>query len=140
MTLPLSWHDDVPADLRAVRQHYGEVAYEEVRALIASLPGDPLLGDWLENHPDTGDLSACRKVKAGPDDADEQGNELGPALRIVYQLLPSNTDVQRVRIHAVARRKDLEAYALAAARLAEEDDDARPAVRGPRASRPRDRG
>lgn len=121
MTLPLRWHDDVPADLAAVKARYGREAFEEARRLVASLPGDPLRGDWLQRHGTTGDLSACRKVKFGPDEADDAGVNLGPALRLVYRLLPSNTDIQQVEILAVAPRRDLEAYAIAAARLADRE-------------------
>lgn len=116
----LRWHDDVPADLAAIRERYGDAAFEEARRLIAALPGDPLRGDWLERHGDTGDLSACRKVAFGPDEMDDEGRNLGPALRLVYRLLPANTDVQRVEVLVVAPRRDLEAYAVAAARLARE--------------------
>jgi hypothetical protein len=119
VTLPLRWHDDVVADLRAVRDRYGVEALEEARRLVSTLPGDPLLGEWLDRHSATGDLSTCRKVAFGPDEITEDGVNHGPALRLVYRLLPSNTDVQQVEILAVARRRDLEAYVIAAARLAE---------------------
>ena len=117
MTLPLRWHDDVPGDLAAVKAHYGLAVFAQARALVTSLPGDPLLGDWLDRHDATGDLSTCRKVKFGPDEVDENGANLGPALRLVYRLLPSNHDVQKVEVLAVARRRDLEAYVLTADRL-----------------------
>lgn len=120
MTLPLRWHDDVPADLAEVRTQYGQDVFAEARRLVTALPGDPLLGDWLDRHA-TGDLSTCRKVRFGPDEVDERGANLGPSLRLVYRLLPSNTDVQQVEILSVARRRDLEAYAIAAARLAGPD-------------------
>lgn len=117
MTLPLRWHDDVPGDLAAVRANFGVDAYEQARQLVASLPGVPLLGDWLDRHDATGDLSTCRKVKFGPDELDRDGVNLGPSLRLVYRLLPSNHDAQQVEILAIARRRDLEAYVLAADRL-----------------------
>jgi hypothetical protein len=117
VTLSLRWHDDVPGDLAAVRSHYGVEAFEEARSLITSLPGDPLVGDWLDRHDTTGDLSTCRKVKFGPDEVGEDGANLGPALRLVYRLVPSNRDAQKVEVLAVARRRDLEAYVLAADRL-----------------------
>jgi hypothetical protein len=121
VTLPLRWHDDVPGDLATVRGRYGTQAFEEARRLVASLPGDPLLGDWLARHDTTGDLSTCRKVAFGPDEFDDAGANLGPALRLVYRLLPSNTTLQQVEVIAIARRRDLEAYALAAAGLDEAD-------------------
>jgi hypothetical protein len=117
VSLPLRWHDDVPADLRRVRERFGAEAFAQARQVITSLPGDPLLGDWLTDHPGTGDLSTCRKVKLGPDEITPDGTNLGPALRLVYRLLPSNTDVQQVEVLCVAPRRDLIAYAVAAARL-----------------------
>lgn len=117
MTLRLRWHDDVPADLRSVRAVFGDDALTQVRELIARLPGNPLLGDWLTDHQATGDLSACRKVKFGPDEIAGDGTNLGPALRLVYRLDPSNTAPQQVEILCVAPRRDLVAYAIAAARL-----------------------
>ena len=117
MSLPLRWHDDVVAALRRVRAHFGEEPFEQARQVIASLPGDPLLGDWLTDHPTTGDLSTCRKVKLGPDEITPDGTNLGPSLRLVYRLLPSNTDVQRVEVLSIGPRRDLIAYAVAAARL-----------------------
>lgn len=118
----MRWHDDVPADLASVREAFGRDVYEEARELIAALPGDPMAGDWLVRHDVTGDLSTCRKVKFGPDEVDEHGDNLGAALRLVYRLVPSNTDVQKVEILVVARRRDLEAYVLAAARLKDLDE------------------
>ena len=117
MSLPLRWHDDVVADLRRVREHVGEEPFEHARQVIASLPGDPLLGDWLTDHPTMGDLSTCRKVKLGPDEITPDGTNLGPSLRLVYRLLPSNTDVQQVEVLSIGPRRDLIAYAVAAARL-----------------------
>lgn len=117
MSLPLRWHDDVVADLRGVRERFGEHAFEHARQVITSLPGDPLLGDWLTAHPGTGDLSTCRKVKLGPDEIAPDGTNLGPSLRLGYRLLPSNTDVQQVEVLSIALRCDLIAYAVAAARL-----------------------
>ena len=117
MSLPLRWHDDVPADLRRVRERFGEEAFAQARQVIASLPGDPLLGDWLTDQPTTGDLSTCRKVKLGPDEITPDGTNLGPSLRLVYRLLPSNTDVQQVEVLSIGPRRDLIAYAVASARL-----------------------
>lgn len=116
MSLPLRWHDDVPADLRKVRELFGQAAFD-VREVITALPGDPLLGEWLTDHADTGDLSACRKVRLGPDEITPEGTNLGPALRLVYRLLPSNTDARQVEVLSVGPRRDLIAYAVAAARL-----------------------
>jgi hypothetical protein len=117
VNLPLRWHDEVPADLRRVRDRFGAEAFAQARQVITSLPGDPLLGEWLTDHPGTGDLSTCRKVKLGPDEITPDGTNLGPALRLVYRLLPSNTDVQQVEVLCIAPRRALIAYAVAAARL-----------------------
>lgn len=117
MSLRLRWHDDVPADLASVKGSFGDATFAEARALIESLPGDPLLGDWLEHRGGTGDLSDCRTVKFGPDEVADDGAQLGPALRLVYRLLPSNHDRQMVEVIAVAPRRDLVAYYLASLRL-----------------------
>lgn len=117
MSLPLRWHDDVPVDLRKVREVYGQEAFAQAREVITALPGDPLIGDWLTDHAATGDLSTCRKVKFGPDEITPDGTSLGPALRLVYRLLPSSTDARQLEVLCVAPRRDLIAYAVAAARL-----------------------
>jgi hypothetical protein len=117
VSLHLRWHDDVPADLASVKRSFGTETFAEARSLIEDLPGDPLLGDWLERHEATGDLSDCRKVKFGPDELAEDGTSLGPALRLIYRLLPSNHDPQTVEVLAVAPRRDLVAYYLASQRI-----------------------
>lgn len=117
MTPILRWHDDVPGDLRAVLRLYGRDAYDEARRIIMALPQEPRSGEWLDADGRTGDLSTGRKLKFGPIETDGAGVPLGPALRLVYRLLPSNTDAQQVEVLAVARRRDLEAYALAGDRL-----------------------
>ena len=117
MTLRLRWHDDVPADLAAVKDSFGTEAFEEARRVIRDLPGNPLLGDWLERHQGTGDLSGCRKVRLGPDELDDGGASLGPALRLVYRLLPSNHAPHTVEVLAVAPRRALVAYYLTSQRL-----------------------
>ncbi len=118
-TVRLRWHEQVPADIAAVRRWYGPDAVAEARRLVASLPRDPLQGDWLTVDGRTGDLSTCRKVAFGPDEIDAAGRRRGPALRLVHRLLPSNTDLQQVEVLAIGRRRDLEAHALAAGRLDE---------------------
>lgn len=117
MSLPLRWHDEVVTDLRRVRAQFGAEAFAQARQVVASLPGDPLLGDWLTGHAATGDLSTCRKVKLGPDEIAADGTNLGPALRLVYRLLPSNTNAQQVEVLSIGPRRDLIAYAVAAARM-----------------------
>ena len=116
MSLPLRWHDEVVTDLRRVREQFGVEAFAQARQVVESLPGDPLLGDWLTDHAATGDLSTCRKVKLGPDEIAPDGTNLGPALRLVYRLLPSNTDAQQVEVLSIGPRRDLIAYAVAAGR------------------------
>ena len=125
MSLPLRWHDDLPGDLSRVREIYGEATFAQARQIITALPGDPLLGDWLTDHASTGDLSTCRKVKFGPDELTSEGANLGPALRLIYRLLPSNTDAQQVEVLCIAPRRDLIAYAVAAARFQTDRPDAR---------------
>ena len=119
MRLSLRWHDAVVDDLRQIPDQFGDEAFAQARQVIASLPDDPLLGDWLTDHAQTGDLSTCRKVRLGPDDISPDGINLGPSLRLVYRLLPSNTDAHQVEVLCIAPRRDLIAYAVAAARLQE---------------------
>jgi hypothetical protein len=127
---PLTPRSDAPAavarrcangDLAAVKAEYGRETVEEARKLVASLPGAPLLGDWLDHHDATGDLSTCRKATFGPDETDDAGVNLEPVLRSVYRLRPSNHDVRKVEVLAVAPRRDLETHALAAGRLDDVD-------------------
>jgi len=81
----------------------GKEAFEQARQVITSLPGDPLLGDWLTDDAGTGDLSTCRRVKLGPDEIAPDGTNLGPSLRLVYRLLPSNTDARQAECSASVR-------------------------------------
>ena len=120
MSLPLRWHDDLPADLRRVRETYGEAAFAQAREVITALPGDPFLGDWLTDHVSTGDLSTCRKVWFGPDEITPDSTNLGAALRLVYRLLPSDTEARQVEVLCVTPRRELIAYAVAAARIRED--------------------
>ena len=121
MSLPLRWHEAVVDYLRRVRNQFGDETFAQARRLIASLPGEPLLGDWLTEHAGTGDLSTCRKVKLGPDEFTPDGTTLGPTLRLVYRLLPSNTtDVQQVEVLCIGPRRDFITYAVAATRLQED--------------------
>ena len=117
MSLPLRWHDEVVTDLRHVRAQFGVEAFAQARRVVASLPGDPLLGEWLTEHAATGALSTCRKVKFGPDEIAADGTNLGPVFRLVYRLLPSNTDARQVEVLSIDPRRDLIAYAVAAARM-----------------------
>jgi hypothetical protein len=71
----------------------------------------------VDRHDATGDLSTCRQVTFGPDETDDAGVNLEPALRSVYRLRPSDHDVRKVEVVAVAPRRDLETHALAAGRL-----------------------
>ncbi len=120
MSLPLRWHDAVVDDLRRIRSQFGDEAFAQARQLIASLPDDPLLGDWLTEHAGTGNLATCRKVTLGPDEIAPDGINLGPSLRLVSRLLPANTDARQVEVLCIAPRRDLIAYAVASARLQED--------------------
>ena len=120
MSLPHRWHDAVVDDLRRVHNQFEDEAFAQARQLITSLPNEPLLGTWLTEQAGTGDLSTCRKVKLGLDEITPDGDNLGPSLRLVYRLLPSNTDVHQVEVLCTGPRRELIAYAVAAARLQED--------------------
>lgn len=122
-SVPIAWREPVAADVAALVRAYGPTVKALVAAVIADVKADPRLGDWLGYHPDTGDLSDCRKVRFGPHEYDATGADLGPALRFVYRLRPSNTDVDRIEIVAVAPRRALLAYHLASQRLAQDPTD-----------------
>jgi hypothetical protein len=104
----IAWQPQAPADLR---ERITEPWRADVAQILVQLKRDPKLGDWLGGDARTGDLSDCRKMKFGPD----RGR--GPVYRLVYRLLPDNYAPTQVEIVAIGSKADLEAYALAAARL-----------------------
>jgi hypothetical protein len=77
-------------------------AYRE----IVKLKDDPLRGGELGNHPETGDLTGCRKIYFN-----------GTKHRIIYQVLPSEQRPRTVRVLAVGRRANLLVYHTAARQL-----------------------
>lgn len=101
------WHPDVVADFAALSPDLREAYLEQVEALKM----DPKLGEHLDVHASTGDLSAYRKLKFGRD------TPHGPSHRIVYQLLPDNYAPSQFRVIAVRSREDV--YAIAARRAEE---------------------
>jgi hypothetical protein len=90
--------------------HY-DVAWE----LLDHLQEQPRFGKPLEHNPAMGDLSDARSLYVI--DFEEQKVDWPPRYRIVYRLLPSECDVQRVQIIWAGGRDDLEVYRTAARRL-----------------------
>lgn len=79
----------------------------EAFGLMFRLREHPHLGQALGDHPETGDLSDCRKLYF---------NQVRH--RIIYQADPADArDPKRVRILAVGRRADLGVYRETARRL-----------------------
>lgn len=65
----------------------------------------------LRTHPTMGDLSDCRKLYF------DERKDMPPRWRIVYRLLPDETQPRSVDIVSIGRRAHADAYLLAARRL-----------------------
>ena len=88
-----------------------EVAWE----LLDHLRDEPRYGKPLEARPETIELQAARALYVI--DFAQQQISWPPPYRIVYRLLPSETDVEIVQIIWAGRRDALEVYRTAARRL-----------------------
>lgn len=91
-----------------------EIAWE----LLDHLRDAPRYGKPLEARPATGDLSAARSLYVI--DFEQRQIDWPPTYRIVYRLLPSETEPTKAQIIWAGRRDDLEIYRVAARRLSRE--------------------
>lgn len=107
-------------------EFFDDAAFDSVEALpepdrsvawdlLDHLQEQPRFGKPLEANTATGDLSDSRTLYVI--DFDEELIEHPPPYRIVYRLLPSEQDVQRVQIIWADERDSLEVYRVAARRL-----------------------
>jgi hypothetical protein len=92
-------------------QPHRDIAWE----LLDHLQQFPRYGKPLESNVATGDLSDARTMYVI--DFAEQMVDWPPPYRIVYRLLPSERDVQRVQVIWTGERDNLEVYRTAARRL-----------------------
>jgi len=83
--------------------------------LLDHLRKQPRFGKPLEASTATGDLSDARSLYVI--DFDEKVIEHPPPYRIVYRLLPSEKEIQRVQVIWAGERDSLEVYRVAARRL-----------------------
>lgn len=83
--------------------------------LLDHLQQQPRFGKPLEANVATGDLSDTRSLYVI--DFEEKLIEHPPPYRIVYRLLPSEKNIQRVQIIWAGERDALEVYRVAARRL-----------------------
>lgn len=83
--------------------------------LLDHLREHPHFGKQLESNVATGDLSDARSMYVI--DFDQQQVDWPPPYRIVYRLLPSERDVERVQVIWAGPRDDLAVYRTAARRL-----------------------
>jgi mRNA-degrading endonuclease RelE of RelBE toxin-antitoxin system len=93
---------EAQADLGALTPTLLREAYAE----IVSLKSWPLKGQRLQGHPETGDLTGCRKLYFN------EGRH-----RVIYEVLPDEQNPQIVRIIAVGRRANMQVYRVAVTRL-----------------------
>ena len=91
-----------------------EVAWE----LLDHLRGAPRYGKPLEARVATGDLAEARSLYVI--DFERQQIDWPPTYRIVYRLLPSETEPAKAQVIWAGRRDDLEVYRVAARRLSRE--------------------
>jgi hypothetical protein len=99
------------ASVESLPDPHGEVAWE----LLDHLQEHPYYGKPLEANPLTGDLSGTRSLYV----IDFEQKKVGwpPPYRIVYRLLPSDEEVERVQVIWAGPRDDLAVYQTATRRL-----------------------
>ena len=102
MSLPVKVGADVKADLSGL----DTTLLVEAFGHMASLKDEPLLGQRLGDHPDVGDLSDCRKIYFDK-----------ARRRVVYRLVPDESEPKAVEIIVVGHRADLHVYYEAVRRL-----------------------
>ncbi len=83
--------------------------------LLDHLKAQPRFGKPLEANTTTGDLSDSRSLYVI--DFEEELIEHPPPYRIVYRLIPSEKNVEKVQVVWAGERDDLEVYRTAARRL-----------------------
>jgi hypothetical protein len=100
-----------------VRSDLGALPTESLRRealrYLFLLKARPNLGRPLEDHPEIGDLSNCRKIYF------DEGPDRSPRYRIVYRLLPDEVAPQKVDVIAVGPRRGFFVYKLAIRRLSD---------------------
>jgi len=102
VSLPVKVGADVKADLSGL----DATLLAEAFGHMASLKDKPLLGQPLGDHPDVGDLSDCRKIYFDK-----------ARRRVIYRVVPDETDPKAVEIIVVGRRADFRVYYDAVRRL-----------------------
>lgn len=95
-----------------------ELHREVAWRLLDHLRDAPRYGKPLEARAETGDLSGARSLYVI--DFEQQQIDWPPAYRIVYRLLPSETEPSKAEVIWAGRRDDLEVYRVAARRLSRE--------------------
>jgi hypothetical protein len=104
--------DDAAFDsVERLPEPHRQVAWE----LLDHLRDAPRYGKPLESRVDTSDLSGTRSLYVI--DFERQQVEWPPTYRIVYRLLPSETEPAKAQVIWAGRRDDLEVYRVAARRL-----------------------
>lgn len=89
--------------------------YDIAWGLLDHLQAHPWFGKRLDNNAATGDLSDSRSLYVI--DLDERLVAWPPPYRIVYRLLPSEQNVERVQVIWADERDNLAVYRAAARRL-----------------------
>lgn len=110
--LVVEFLDDAAFDsVEALPEPHREIAWE----LLDHLREAPFYGKPLEANVATGDLSGTRSLYVI--DFEQQKVKWPPPYRIVYRLLPSDTDPQKAQVIWAGERDDLAVYRTAARRL-----------------------
>lgn len=108
----LDWRGSAQSDISAIDD---QAVQDEVSLGVLDVVEDPFIGEQLRYLPGVGDLSDCRKhyVDVPPDQRPP-----GPKrYRIVYRILPEESQPERVEMVSVGVRADLVAYRRAVVRL-----------------------
>jgi hypothetical protein len=109
---PVDFLDDSAFDsVEALPDPHCDIAWD----LLDHLRTHPRFGKPLEHSTATGDLSDSRSLYVI--DLDQRLLEWPPPYRIVYRLLPSEANVERVQVIWAGPRDDLRVYRAAARRL-----------------------
>lgn len=106
--LPVTIGPDQRADYASLPN---EALRVEALRHLAKLKRRPLLGQPLRDHPTMGDLTGCRKLYF------DERSDVPPRWRIVYRVLPTESEPRSVEVISIGRRAYAEAYDVAAKRL-----------------------
>lgn len=111
MTIAVDVRPEVSGDFRDLPTD--TLRWEALRYL-ARLKEEAYLGRSLQDHPELGDLRDCRKIFL------DERHDVDPRFRIVYRLLPNETNPEVADVIIIGPRAEAAVYLDALKRLRRE--------------------